>query len=205
LGNPRFAKEASQFESELLQPFNRDVVGNTDALGFIAIPTGLAELRAIRYLVDANCPPDQRRVYPVQMVTSDQISMLYRDAFAEPRYNDVVSGARTNNRVYAYRTKSGNTDGYRLLPQRTYTLVIEYLDNPTNIAVSNAAGSLFAYEQAYAGNPRFVNTPADINSRFLDKFHEELVNRAVMEYTRSVPDYNQLQVETQRVVSGDGL
>jgi hypothetical protein len=134
-------------------------------------------------------------------VRADEIYSVFADPFDTPTFAPGGGSNLLSHNIKYYpeiiTSTNPQTEGWRLFPKRQYTCEARYVIFPPAIAVQN-----FTWETIYAGNPQYQVVAADINSLFPDFMHEEIVIRAVAEYNRSSPDYQQAQIEAGKVASG---
>jgi hypothetical protein len=196
-GRPRNQYQDSLYTAEALAPFQRVRGGKsdpngelkTDPMGFLSHPADFDSLTSLQVFTDGKCSQS----VPVKMVREVELSQVLRNPFNRPAWGDF-------NRLHPYAPIScfetaSQQGGWRLYPQQQYSVLLRYLISPPDIRPANQAWELADYAQS----PSFVSTPTDVNTLFPERWHGEIVSRAVRLYSRSVPDYAAEAAETRSI------
>lgn len=196
-GRPQNEFQDSLYTAEALAPFQRSRGGSsdpsgkyqTDQLGFLAQPDDFDQLTSLLAFIDTSCSTS----VPVPAVRDVELAQVLRNAFARPVWGD-------STRIYPYapihtfETASG-VPGWRIYPKRQYDVDLRYLTMPPEIYIKNTT-----FETAnYSGALNFVSVLTDSDSKFPERWHEEIVTRGIRLFEKSLPDYNAEAAEARDI------
>jgi hypothetical protein len=198
---PRYSNESEAETVELLAPFKRAATLPSSPNGFVAFPNDFAYLTAVGVEL-GTCDPPQH--IPVVPLSDNQAFEIARDPFDAPYYSGTGFNPLVDVLRYRRETLTG-VNGLRVLPRQQWNVTLLYLKLPTVVQIANNTG-FFAWELPYQPSllvPSIVT--ADVNSDYPAWYHPKIVDRAVMLFTKSVPDLNQLGAERATVIAGDSI
>jgi hypothetical protein len=194
-----YSYESKEYVARALQPFKKVVTTTTDALGFMPNPADMAHITAVSADKSGkpNCPNPE--YVTVTNVSDNELSARQNDRLRKPTWDDKdMPVIARYSPVYHLETNKIGMLGFRVYPNRKYTLRLDYVKFPSSIKVKSPQWEI----DLYGTNPQFVLQLNDVNSEFPEFLHNELIKRAVALFALENPDLQQFQIETAKINSG---
>lgn len=188
-------------QQDLIFPFIKTIDVVTNVKGAFVMPADLNKIESVLVWVPNKC--DTGNLLPVTEMTENQLGNTLNDAFAAPKLRSKQAHNFLADDVYYLRTNINGTRAIRIYPQGVHDVRFTYFRQPAAIAINNTSPSSPFYSETvlYSTNPKYIATSADANCEFPAMYHKSIVERALAQFSLSVPDYAQYGAENARAAA----